>query len=355
MAERTATARTWPNLLSRLVGGANLTAEDTAWAMDQVMSGDASPAQVAGFVVALRAKGETAAEIAGLARAMLAHARRVELDVRAVDVVGTGGDRSGTVNISTMAAIITAAAGVPVVKHGNRAASSKCGTADVLEALGVAIELPPAAVRRCVDELGVGFCFAPVFHPAMRHAAAPRRELGIPTAFNVLGPLTNPAGTTAGLIGCADPRLAPVMAEVFAGRGASVLLARGDDGLDEITTTTTTTAWVVHDRQVRQETVDPIALGIELARPQDLAGGDAAVNAEVVRELVAGKPGPVRDAVVLNAAGALAAYEGFSTDLVADLRAGLERAAHTIDSGAAATLLTRWAELSTSLKAEYSA
>ncbi|SHF45318.1 anthranilate phosphoribosyltransferase [Streptoalloteichus hindustanus] len=360
MADRTpppprsapAPARGWSALLNRLVGGEDLSAEDTAWAMDQVMSGVATPAQVAGFAVALRAKGETPGEIGGMAAAMLRHARRVELDVRAVDVVGTGGDRAGTVNISTMAALVTAAAGAPVVKHGNRAASSKCGTADVLEALGVAIDLPPEGVRRCVTELGVGFCFAPVFHPTMRYAAGPRRELGIPTAFNFLGPLTNPAGAEVGLIGCADPRMAPVMAEVFAARGASVLLVRGDDGLDEITTTSTTTAWVVRDGAVRRTVVDAADLGVAPARPEDLLGGDALVNAEAVRELVAGKPGPVRDAVLLNAAGALAAHRGFGADLTEDLRAGLGRAAEAVDSGAAADLLDRWAELSTALRSE---
>jgi len=322
--------------------------------MDQVMSGAATPAQVAGFAVALRAKGETPDEIAGMARAMLAHARRVELDdgLRAVDIVGTGGDRAGTVNISTMAAVVTAAAGVPVVKHGNRAASSKCGTADVLEALGVAIDLPPEGVRRCVEELGIGFCFAPVFHPAAKHAAAPRRELGIPTAFNFLGPLTNPAGTSAGLIGCFDPRMASVMAEVFAARGSSVLLVRGDDGLDEITTTTTTSVWVVQDGRVRPERVDAEELGFPRARPQDLVGGTAEVNAEVVRALVSGERGPVRDAVLLNAAGALAAHAGFSGDLRADLLAGVQRATEALDSGAAADLLTRWVKVSTRLRAE---
>lgn len=342
--------RSWPALLTRLIAGTDLGAEDTAWAMDQVMSGAATPAQVAGFVVALRAKGETAAELGGLATAMLAHARPVRVDVRAVDVVGTGGDRAHTVNISTMAALVTAAAGAPVVKHGNRAASSQCGAADVLEALGVAIDLGPEGVATCVTELGIGFCFAPVFHPAMRHAAGPRREIGVPTAFNFLGPVTNPARPLAALIGCADQRMAGVLAGVLADRGASALLVRGDDGLDEITTTTTTSAWVVESGVVRRESVDPAELGVPAARPEDLRGGDPTRNADVVRRLAAGEPGPVRDAVLLNAAAALAAHAGLSGDLTADLRAGAERATEAVDSGAAAALLGRWATRSTELR-----
>lgn len=343
-------AGSWANLLGHLVAGNDLSAQDTAWAMDLVMTGEATPARVAAFVVALRAKGETPAEVRGMADAMLAHARPLEIPQRAVDVVGTGGDRSGTVNISTMTSIVLAASGATVVKHGNRAASSSCGTADVLETLGVAIDLPPDSVRACVEDVGIGFCFAPVFHPAMKYAAGPRREIGIPTAFNVLGPLTNPARPTAGLIGCADRRMAPVMAEVFAARGNSVMLVCGDDGMDEITTTTTSTIWIVHDNTVTQARIDPTELGIPFSAPEDLQGGDAEVNAEVVRELLAGKRGPVRDAVLINTAGALLAYDGASGDMAEQLRSGLERAARAIDSGAAADLLSRWARRSTELK-----
>ncbi|HJP74432.1 MAG TPA: anthranilate phosphoribosyltransferase [Pseudonocardiaceae bacterium] len=335
--------QTWPALLTRLIAGADLSAEDTAWAMDQVMSGEATPSQIAGFAVALRAKGETPAEIAGLAEAMLAHARRVHVEGRAVDVVGTGGDRSGSVNISTMAAIVVAAAGAPVVKHGNRAASSKSGAADVLEALGVAIDLPPDAVQRCVTGVGIGFCFAPVFHPGFRHAGPTRSQLGVPTTFNLLGPLTNPAQPSAGMIGCAYPDKVEVLARVFARRGASALVVRGDDGLDEITTTTTSTLWVVSGGEAHEEHLDPTELGIARTTADDLRGGDAAHNAEVVRELVAGKPGPVRDAVLINAAGALAAYHGLTGSLRDDLAAALVKAAEAIDSGAAADLLARWA------------
>lgn len=313
------------------------------------MAGVATPAQIAGFAVALRAKGETPDEISGMAESMLDHARRVDLGGRGVDIVGTGGDQAGTVNISTMAAIVTAAAGVPVVKHGNRAASSQSGTADVLEALGVAIDLPPEGVRRCVADVGIGFCFAASYHPAYRHTSGPRRELGIPTAFNFLGPLTNPAQPAAGLVGCASPRMAPVMAEVFARRGHSVLVVRGDDGLDEMTTVTTTTVWVAAGGQVRRETVDPARLSVARATSADLVGGDPARNAAVVRDLVAGKPGPVREAVLLNAAGAIATYRGITGDLHADIGNALDAAAAAIDSGAAAGVLRRWVELSTGL------
>ncbi len=306
------------------------------------MAGEATSAQLAGFAVALRAKGETAVEVAGLVDSMLSHAVRVTVPGRAVDIVGTGGDRANTVNISTMAAVVMAGAGAPVVKHGNRAASSKCGAADLLEGLGVSISLPAAAVATTVTEVGIGFCFAPVFHPSFRHAGAARRELGIPTVFNFLGPLTNPAQPAAGAIGCGNLRMAPVMAEVFALRGSDVLLFRGDDGLDELTTTTTSTVWEVRGGTVRQLGVDPRDVGIERSDPADLRGGDVAQNVAVARELFAGAGGPVRDAVVLNAAAGLAAHAGLTGDLLADLRTGVTRARAALDSGAAADVLDRW-------------
>jgi len=348
----------WPGLLGRLLGGHHLGSADTAWVMDRVLSAEATPAQVAGFLIALRAKGETAAEIAGLAEAMLRHAHRIVVPDRAVDVVGTGGDQAHTVNISTMAALVVAAAGVPVIKHGNRSASSACGAADLLEAVGVAIDLPPDAVVTCVAELGIGFCFAPVFHPAMRHAAGPRRELGVPTAMNVLGPLTNPAQPSAALVGCADARLAPVIAEVLAGRGGSALVVRGDDGLDELTTTTTSTVWVASGGKVWVETLDPAGLGIAGATQDDLRGGDPGVNAAVCRRLLTGETGPVRDAVLLNAAGALVVFDGVPAGLAGApvvglaerFPAALRRAAAAVDSGAAEGLLARWAQVSTELR-----
>jgi anthranilate phosphoribosyltransferase len=342
--------RSWPELLASLLRREALSTADTAWAMREVMAGDASPAQVAGFVVALRAKGETAEEVAGLVEVMLAEAAPVSVQGRVVDTCGTGGDRSNTVNLSTMAALVVAGAGVPVVKHGNRAASSACGSADLLEELGVVVDLPPPAVGPCLAAAGLAFCFAPVFHPGMRHAAVPRRELGVPTVFNVLGPLTNPARPAAQAVGVSDPRLAPVMAGVLAARGADALVFRGHDGLDELTTTGPSTVWVVADGGVREESFDPAELDIPRATLEDLRGGDAAHNADVARRVLAGEHGPVRDAVVLNAAAALAAYDGSDAPLADRLRAGMSRAAAAVDDGAAAAVLDRWVEVSQGLR-----
>jgi anthranilate phosphoribosyltransferase len=343
--------RTWPNLLAALLRAEELSTPDTAWAMGEIMSGTATPAQIAGFATALRAKGETPGEVAGLVEAMLSHAARVPLSeaerAAAVDVVGTGGDRAHTVNISTMAAIVIAAAGVPVVKHGNRAASSSCGAADLLEHLGIPLNLGPEGVARCLTEAGIGFCFAARFHPGMRHAGVTRRELGVATFFNFLGPLTNPAQPRNALVGCFDPRMAPVMAEVFARRGDSVLLVRGEDGLDEFSTVAPTRVWVVHEGAVTETVVDAADLGLGRAKPDDLRGGDAAFNGDVARRLFAGEHGPVRDAVLVNAAAALAARSGPGSDLTATLRAGLDRAAAAVDSGSAARLLDRWVAVAT--------
>lgn len=344
---------TWPQILGRVTDGLDLTDEQAGWAMREIMSDAATGAQIAAFGVGIKMKGAAPSELRGLADTMLAFANRVEVGVPAVDIVGTGGDRSHTVNISTMTSIVVAAAGVPVIKHGNRAASSKSGGADVLEALGVAISLGPEAVERCVREVGIGFCFAPVFHPAFRFAGPPRREIGIPTVFNVLGPLSNPAAPVAGLIGCAFDDLAPVLAQTFAERGNRVLVVRGDDGLDELTTTTSSTVWQVLDGEVREHSVDPRELGIELVELSALQGGDAEVNAQIARAVFDGVAGPVRDAVSLNAAAAVVAFEQdrlYSRDELLDaLRAALVRIGATLDSGAAAAQLTRWAELSTAL------
>ncbi|TDC54067.1 anthranilate phosphoribosyltransferase [Micromonospora sp. KC207] len=338
--------RTWPHLLAALLRGEELFTADTAWAMGEIMSGAATPAQIAGFAVALRAKGETPAEVAGLVEAMLGEAVPVELpeELRssALDVVGTGGDLAHTVNISTMAALVVAGAGVRVVKHGNRAASSSCGTADLLEFLGVPLDLTPQGVTRCVTEAGIGFCFAGRFHPGMRHAGPVRRELGVPTFFNFLGPLTNPARPRAGAVGCFDRRMAPVMAAVFAARGDSVLVLRGEDGLDEFTTAAPTRVWAAQRGTVREALLDATDLGVPRVTLADLRGGDAAYNAGVARRLLAGEAGPVRDAVLVNAAAALATQGPLDGDLTEALRAGMARAAEAIDSGAAAAVLDRW-------------
>ncbi|MEW2377660.1 anthranilate phosphoribosyltransferase [Micromonospora sp. NPDC047812] len=344
--------RTWPHLLNALLRGEELATADTAWAMGEIMAGSAAPAQMAGFVVALRAKGETSAELAGLVEAMLGRAVPVELPdelrATALDVVGTGGDLAHTVNISTMASLVVAGAGVRVVKHGNRAASSSCGTADVLEFLGVPLDLGPEGVARCVAEAGMGFCFAARFHPGMRHTGPVRRELGVPTVFNFLGPLTNPARPRAGAVGCFDARMAPVMAGVFAARGDSVLVMRGEDGLDEFTTAAPTRVWAAQGGVVRESLLDAADLGVPRATLADLRGGDAAFNADVVRRLLAGETGPVRDAVLVNAAAALATQGPLDGDLTEALRTGIDRAAESVDSGAAARVLDRWIEVARS-------
>ncbi|MGK5518953.1 anthranilate phosphoribosyltransferase [Micromonospora sp. URMC 107] len=345
--------RTWPHLLNALLRGEELATADTAWAMGEIMAGSAAPAQMAGFVVALRAKGETPAELAGLVEAMLGRAVAVELPdelrATALDVVGTGGDLAHTVNISTMASLVVAGAGVRVVKHGNRAASSSCGTADVLEFLGVPLDLGPEGVARCVAEVGIGFCFAARFHPGMRHTGPVRRELGVPTVFNFLGPLTNPARPRAAAVGCFDRRMASVVADVFAARGDSVLVMRGEDGLDEFTTAAPTRVWAAQGGVVRESLLDAVDLGVPRATLADLRGGDAAFNADVVRRLLAGETGPVRDAVLVNAAAALATQGPLDGDLTKALRAGMARAAESVDSGAAARVLDRWIEVARAL------
>lgn len=333
---------TWPDVLAALVARTDLTAEQSGWAMGEVLSGAATPVQVAGFAIALRSKGETLEEIDGLLSAMYEHAVPLEIPGRALDIVGTGGDRSHSVNISTMAAIVAAGAGAPVVKHGNRSASSKAGSADVLEVLGVRLDLTPEQVSAVFAEAGITFAFAPTFHGAMRHTGQARKELGIGTVFNFLGPLANPARPAAQAIGCADARMAPLMAGVFVERGVDAWVFRGDDGLDEITTTTTTTVYRAHDGFLQTTTLDPVELGLPLATAEDLRGGDAEFNAEVVRRVLAGETGRVRDAVVLNAGAALAIHDTEGGEIIDKIKAGMERAAAAIDSGAAAAVLERW-------------
>ncbi len=342
-------APTWPGLLGALLAGTDLTTTDTAWAMEQVMRGEATPVQVAGFVVALRAKGESPDEVTGLVRAMLGLASPFPLEGAAVDTCGTGGDRANTVNISTMSAMVVAGTGARVVKHGNRSASSACGSADLLEELGVVVDLDPEQAVACLDEAGVTFCFAPRFHPALRHAALPRRELGVPTIFNVLGPLANPAQPPAQAVGCADARLAGVVAQVLADRGVSALVFRGDDGLDELTPTTTSQVWVVRDGAVSAAQVAPEDVGLPRAEVGSLGGGDPAYNAEAARRFLAGETGPVRDAVLLNAAAALVALEPATGELTGRLRDGLARAAESVDSGAAQRALASWVATSRAL------
>jgi anthranilate phosphoribosyltransferase len=314
--------------------------------MDQVMGGEASPVQVAGFLVALRSKGETVEELRGLADVMLAHANRIEVPGPSLDIVGTGADRSNTVNISTMAAIVIAASGIKVVKHGNRAASSSSGSADVLEALGVSLTLSPERVRQVAHEAGITFCFAQAFHPAMKHAAAARSGLGVGTTFNVLGPLTNPAQPTYAAVGVAELRLAPLLAGVFAGRGKDAAVFRGDDGLDELTLSTTSTVWWVRDGRITERKLDPEEVGLRLQPLEALRGADAAHNAQVARDLFGGARGAARDAVVLNAGIALALalpdQGAGAQDFARAVRGGMDRAEAAIDSGAASGVLQAW-------------
>ncbi|AXK32771.1 anthranilate phosphoribosyltransferase [Streptomyces armeniacus] len=342
----TTAARSWPDVLSSLLAGEDLNADATAWAMDRIMRGEATDAQIAGFAVALRAKGETVEEISGLVRTMYEHANVIEVPGPTVDIVGTGGDRARTVNISTMAAIVVAGTGARVVKHGNRAASSASGASDVLEKLGVNLELTPQRVAEVAAQAGITFCFAVKFHPSLRHVAGARRELGIPTSFNFLGPLTNPARVRAQATGVADARMAPILAGVLAERGSSALVFRGDDGLDELTTTATSTVWVVRDGAVRRESFDPRDIGVDLVPVEALRGADSAYNADIARRLLDGEHGPVRDAVLLNAAAALVALDPADGPLADRLAAAMARAAESVDSGDAKAALERWVSAS---------
>jgi anthranilate phosphoribosyltransferase len=344
---------TWPALLGALIRGDSLTSDESEWAMNEIMEGAATPSQIAGFGVALRIKGTSVAEMTGLARAMLAHATPIGVTGQLTDLVGTGGDGARTVNVSTMGTIVAAAAGARMIKHGNRAASSACGAADVLEALGVVIDLPPAASEELADEVGVAFLFAPLYHPALRYAGPTRSELGVPTVFNFLGPVANPAQPSALAVGVFDPQLGGVIAGVLAGRGCSALVFRGSDGLDELTTTGPSEIWVVHDGAVARTEFSPAELGLAPASLADLRGGDAAQNASVARAVLAGERGPVRDIVLLNAAAALAATAGVPDPeaLTAALADGYARAAQAVDSGAASSLLDRWIQASRRLAA----
>ncbi|HEY3733227.1 MAG TPA: anthranilate phosphoribosyltransferase [Streptosporangiaceae bacterium] len=348
------TRTTWPALIGALIKGESLSSAEAEWAMNEIMEGAATPVQIAGFGVALRIKGTTVSELSGLARGMLDHATPIAVPGRIADLVGTGGDGAHTVNISTMGTIVAAAAGVRMVKHGNRAASSACGAADVLEALGVRIDLPPAASAQLAEEIGIAFLFAPLYHPALRHAATARRELGVPTVFNFLGPVANPARPQVQAVGVADPRMGEIIAGVLAERGCSALVFHGDDGLDELTTTTTSTVWIAGEAGVTQLVFDPAELGLRRADPADLRGGDAAHNAAAARSVLGDEDSPVRDTVLLNAAAVLASFDGIPNGegLIPALREGYARAAEAVSSGAAARLLARWVETSRRLAAK---
>jgi anthranilate phosphoribosyltransferase len=331
----------WPTLLTRLSSGESLSTDDAAEAMRATMEGEVTPAQVGAFLLALRTKGETVDELDGFAGTALEFANPVHTSVPTVDTCGTGGDRSGTFNISTLGAIVAAGAGAVVAKHGNRAASSNCGSADLLEALGVRIDLDAAGVERCLELARIGFMFAPVFHPAAAYAAGIRRELRVPTVFNFLGPLTNPARPASQVVGVADARMLPLVAEVLARRGIRARVFRGQDGLDELTTTGLSTVHEIASGEVRERTLDPADLGLGRATPADLTGGDASMNADIARSVLAGDRGPRRDVVVLNAAAALDVAE-----VATSLEDGIEKAVESIDSGASSEVLRRWVDVS---------
>lgn len=341
------TPGSWPYVLQNLEQGLDLTVPDAQWAMREILEGRANDEEISAFLLLLRAKGETAAEVDALVDEMYLHCAPIAIAERAVDIVGTGGDVAHTINISTTSAIIAAAAGARVVKHGNRAATSRSGAADLLEELGVEITLDGLAIETCVRELGIGFCFAPKFHPAMRFAGPARKALGVPSVFNILGPLANPARPKAAAIGVADQRLHHVMAQVLTRRGVDGFVFRGDDGLDEITLTTTSTVLVIGEGKVKEIKVDPRDFGIPYSPMSELIGGDAAENARITSAIFAGEHGTPRDAVVINSAAAIAAFRGeLDRSPVERLSEGVAAAIEAIDSGAASQLLARWVALS---------
>ena len=342
----------WDIHISRLNSGLDLDSEDVQWCMNQILIGEADKEVIKEFLLALKEKGETSEEVGALVAQMYQHCGPISIGERAVDTVGTGGDGAHTINISTTAAIIAAAAGVKVVKHGNRAASSKSGSADLLEALGININLDGVGVEKTFKEIGIGFCFAPVFHPAMRYAAPARKELGIPTVFNILGPMANPAKPQAAAIGVANDRMHLVMAQVLANRGVDGFVFRGDDGLDEITLATTTSVLSIGVGEISIDLIDPQDFDIQRAPISALVGGDATENARITTAIFAGERGAPRDAVVLNAAAAIAAYDArFDLNLHERMSLGVLRAIQAIDSGASTRLVAQWAQLTQKLGA----
>ena len=349
MAENTPS---WSACISKIQTGLDLEPFEIQSVMREILSGSANTEGIKEFLLALKEKGETAEEVGALVAEMYEHSAPINISERAVDTVGTGGDGAHTINISTTAAIITAAAGARVVKHGSRAVSSKSGASDFLEALGVIPGLDGKGVERTVRELGIGFCFAPVFHPSMRFAAPARKELGVATIFNILGPLSNPAKPKAAAIGVANDRMHLVMAQVLAEKGCDGFVFRGDDGLDEITLATTTSILSIGKSEISSDRIDAKDFGLENAPIDAISGGDAQENARISRAILAGERGAPRDAVLLNAAAAIAAFEGdLEADIKARLSAGLVRATQAVDSGAAATLLTKWVDLTQQISA----
>jgi anthranilate phosphoribosyltransferase len=348
---------TWPDVLTTLLDGGGLSVSESTWAMRKIMRGEATPSQLGAFLVALRAKGETVDEIVGFRDAILEAALPLPVNAEVLDIVGTGGDRFGTVNVSSMAAIVAAASGVPVVKHGNKAASSASGSSDVLSALGIDLSLTPEAVAETLDRAGITFAFATAFHPGFRHAGPTRAELGIPTVFNFLGPLCNPARAEANAVGVAHLDRVPLITGVFQTRGATALVFRGDDGLDELTTTGHSRLWEVSRGDIHEHDLDPRDLDIPLAEIDDLLGADPQHNAGVVRRVLAGEQGPVRDIVLLNAAAGIVAYRLFrdaaevQRPILQRLAEARDEAAAAIDDGRAEGKLDDWVAVTRSLAA----
>lgn len=334
---------TWPTVLIALLAGEGLSVETSSWAMREMMTGNATDAQVAGFLMGLAAKGETVEELLGMANTMLDQAVPVDYGIEALDIVGTGGDRLGTVNLSTMSSLVAVGAGARVIKHGNRGSSSTAGAADVIEALGVDLSMSKEKAGECLERAGITFLFAQEYHPSMRYVAPARKQLGVPTAFNYLGPLSNPARVAAQALGCANARMAPIIAGVLADRGTRGLVFRGSDGRDKITTSGESTLFEIRAGEVSEHVLDPRDFGISLQPVEALAGKDGTHNATIVKALLRGEPGPVRDAVLLNAAAGLTAFDESTEGTVFDrIGKNIERAAESIDSGAAASVLDAW-------------
>ena len=342
----------WDENIAIVEAGLDLEVDRVQWCMNQILTGATDNSTIKRFLIALKNKGESPEEVGALVAQMYQHCAPISISERAVDTVGTGGDGAHTINISTTSAIIAAAAGAKVVKHGNRAASSKSGSADLLENLGININLNGPAVEESFASLGIGFCFAPLFHPAMKHAATARKELGVPTVFNILGPLANPARPQAAAIGVANDQMHLVMAQVLGTRGVDGFVFRGDDGLDEITLATTTSVLSIGNEEITSGLISPQEFGISLAPISALVGGDGAENARITNAIFAGEKGAHRDACVLNAAAAIAAYEGRTElSLHERMASGVDAAISAIDSGAAQELVSKWAALTQKLGA----
>lgn len=347
---------TWPYILNQLLAGENMSRDESSWAMREIMNGNATEAQMGAFMMALRSKAETVQELAGLVDVMLENAVLLETGNDAVDIVGTGGDMFGTVNISSMASIVAAASGVPVLKHGSRSASGKTGASEMLEVLGIRLDLSPQQVAKVFSQTGITFFFAPVFHPAMRHVAPVRKQLGIPTTFNFLGPLANPVQPLATALGVSDKKGAPLMAKELSARGRTGLVFRADDGMDELSTTSENSIWEVFQGEIREHRISADDLGLKTTDISELLGGDARHNAHVASSLFAGdkfdNAEAIRDMVALNAAAGLVSYElaknpsAVEKNLVARLSIALEKTMESIKTGKAGNKLEEWTKAS---------